>query len=236
MSDRQPADVNCVILAAGAGSRLRDLFPEKPLARVRGRSLLLRVLDSMRAAGATAATVVVGYHAEKVIAEAANAPVPVTIRHNPDWETTPNGVSLLAAASDIRPGTLLAMCDHLLAPELLQRLRAGARADVALGVDRRIGHPWVDESDVTRVRTEDDNGICRIVDIGKNLPRYDAYDTGAFVIGPALVRALRGLPNPSLSAGMAALGTAQAVDIGDASWLDVDDARAFAIAERDWAY
>lgn len=222
----------CIILAAGAGSRLRAASAVKPLAVVRGRSLLLRAIDSMAKAGAVAATVVVGYRAGDVIAEAEQAVLPVTIRENPDWENTPNGVSLLAAAEDIVPGTMLAMCDHLISPALLSRLRTGTTGDTALGVDRRLGHPWVDEADVTRVRTSGG----RIVDIGKHLLFYDAYDTGAFVIGPALVAALRGLSSPSLSAGISALGDVQAVDVGDAPWLDVDDPRAYRIAESQWPH
>lgn len=192
----------------------------------------MRALDSMAAAGAKSATVVIGYRGAEVAEEAKNGPIPVAIRDNPDWETAPNGVSLLVAAPDIVPGTMLAMCDHLISPTLLTRLRDGASGETALGIDRRLGDPWVDEADVTRVRTKG----RKIKGIGKNLLIYDAYDTGAFLIGPKLIGALRTLPSPSLSAGVAALGNVEAVDIGDARWLDVDDPRAFEIAERSWTY
>jgi 1L-myo-inositol 1-phosphate cytidylyltransferase len=126
------------------------------------------------------------------------------------------------------------MADHLLAPVLAERLVAGAGdAPLALGVDRRLGHPWVDEADVTRVRTA--GGAIRA--IGKGLAVYDAYDTGLFLIGPELVAVLAGDERPSLSDGVFALaqrGLARAVDVGDAPWLDVDDARALAIARRSW--
>lgn len=220
---------NAVLLAAGAGSRLLDVAPLKPLAVVQGRSLMHHVLHAMAEAGVVRATVVVGNRADEVADHARAGPLPVSIRCNPDWASTPNGVSLLAAGPDIHPGTLLAMSDHLLSPMLIRRFLAAARP-VSLAVDRRLGHPWVDEADVTRVRTRND----RITAIGKDLLLYDSYDTGLFMIGPQLVDALRALPSPSLSAGIQALGGVCAIDIGDAPWLDVDDARAMAIAEDQW--
>jgi hypothetical protein len=48
---------------------------------------------------------------------------------------------------------------------------------------------------------------------------------------------LAGDERPSLSDGVFALaqrGLARTVDVGDAPWLDVDDARALAIARRSW--
>jgi thiol:disulfide interchange protein DsbD len=126
------------------------------------------------------------------------------------------------------------------APVAVQRTQLAARLVVgagdiplALAVDRRLGHPWVDEADVTRVRTDGD----AIRAIGKGISVYDAYDTGLFLIGPELVAVLDGLARPSLSDGVAALARrdmARAVDVGDAPWLDVDDARALILARTQW--
>lgn len=223
---------NAVILAAGAGSRLVGAAPEvKPLALVQGKPLILHALDTLAAAGICSATVVVGREAEAVSAVACSAEIPVETVYNPLWASTPNGVSVLAARRHIVPGTLLMMADHLISTALVRRLEEGARGDVTLAVDRRIGHPFVDEADVTRVRT-DSNG--RIRALGKNILVYDCYDTGVFLIGPALVAALDGLSSPSLSEGVMAVDNATAADIGDADWLDVDDARALDIAANQW--
>jgi 1L-myo-inositol 1-phosphate cytidylyltransferase len=225
---------HAIVLAAGAGSRLRDREPVKPLTLVGGRPLILHVLETLAAAGARSATVVTGHAADAVAAVLAGSPVPTDARFNPLWADTPNGVSLLAARDRVVAGSFLCMADHLLAPVLAERLVAGAGdAPLALGVDRRLGHPWVDEADVTRVRTA--GGAIRA--IGKGLAVYDAYDTGLFLIGPELVAVLAGDERPSLSDGVFALaqrGLARAVDVGDAPWLDVDDARALAIARRSW--
>jgi choline kinase len=232
-----PGGRHAIVLAAGAGSRLRDREPVKPLTLVGGRPLILHVLETLAAAGAQSATVVTGHAAQAVAAVLADAPIAAEARFNPQWADTPNGVSLLAARDRVGAGTFLCMADHLLAPALAQRLVAGAEgaalADggLALAVDRRLGHPWVDEADVTRVRT--DGGAIRA--IGKGLAVYDAYDTGLFLIGPSLVAALEAGAKPSLSDGVSRLamrGLARAVDVGDAPWLDVDDARALAIARR----
>lgn len=223
-----------IILAAGAGSRLRSVAPVKPLVDVGGRPLIAHAIASMKAAGVGRVAVVVGYQADAIEAAVRDAPLPVSIVDNPQWADTPNGVSLLAAREHVSAGSLLMMADHLLSAQLVARLIAGASSPLALGIDRRLGHPDVDESDVTRVRTRD--GMIRA--IGKHLKVYDCYDTGLFRIGPELMAALDGLSSPSLSEGvsiMARAGQAQAVDIGDAPWLDVDDARALAIARAQWA-
>lgn len=224
---------HAIILAAGAGSRLKSEEPWKPLTKVGGRSLLLHVLHTLGEAGARSATVVTGHGAAEVGAECLHAPIPVETVFNADWETAPNGVSLLAAAAHVRPGSFLSMSDHLLSQTLAQRLVEGARYPLALAVDKRLGDPWVDEADVTRVRTE--NGMIRA--IGKQLLVYDSYDTGLFLIGPELIAALSGLAAPGLSQGVASLaarGLAQAVDIGNGPWLDVDDPRALSIARTSW--
>lgn len=223
---------HAIILAAGAGSRLRGAAPQvKPLVSVQGKPLIRHALDTLAAAGIASATVVVGREAESVAAASRSAPIPVEAVLNPDWARTPNGVSLLAAAHVVRPGTLLMMADHLITPLLVSRLIAGARGEVTLAVDRRLGHPYVDEEDVTRVRTGPDDSIRGL---GKKLLVYDGYDTGVFLIGPGLIRALRRLAAPSLSEGVLAAGAAFVADVGDAPWLDVDDARAFGIATREW--
>lgn len=222
-----------IILAAGAGSRLRAVASSKPLVDVGGKPLILHAVDALRQAGVGQVVVVVGYQGQRIRAALAQAPGPVAVVDNPLWADTPNGVSLLQAKQYVRPGSLLMMADHLLSPALVARLLAGADRPLALAVDRRLGHPWVDEADVTRVRTEDG----RIRAIGKHLTVYDCYDTGLFRIGPELLAALEALPAPGLSEGVSILarqGLAQAVDIGDAPWLDVDDARALALARAEW--
>ena len=224
--------MQAVVLAAGQGTRLRAASPVKPLTPVVGRPLILHTLDRLRAGGATSAVIVLGYEgaAIRTVLDAADT-LPLTLVDNPDWAAL-NGVSLAAAARHLEAHALLCMADHLVAPSLYAAMIAhdlGGDA-LALGIDRRLGHPWVDEDDVTRVATR--HG--RIVGIGKHIPVYDAYDCGVFVVTPALNDALAALDNPGLSDGVRALAhhdCAATVDISTHDWLDIDDPRALALAE-----
>lgn len=222
-----------VLLAAGHGSRLRAQAPYKPLCPVAGRPLIDHALAGLARAGLSRAIVVLGYGAAAIEEHLAARHWPLAV------ETVltrdhhqPNGVSVLAAAPRLagRPA-VLAMCDHLVTPALYARMAAADVGDGAtLGIDRRIGHPWVDPDDVTWVRTQGG----RIVAIGKGLAPADSYDTGVFAIGPGLFAALADLDAPSLTEGMRRLaetGRAGVVDCSDLDWIDVDDAAALAKAE-----
>lgn len=232
-SSPQPEVIDtAILLAAGQGSRLRDAAPSKPLCPVAGVPLLDRALTSLAAAGIARAVVVTGYEAEAIEAHLAARDWPLTVEtaRTADWRQ-PNGVSVLAAADRVAGEALLAMCDHLVTPALYARLaEAGAQGGLTLGIDRRLGHAWIDPEDVTCVATEGE----RIVAIGKGLEPHDCYDVGVFAIGLRLFAALRGLPEPSLTEGvrtLAADGRAHVVDCSDLDWIDVDDPRALAEAE-----
>jgi dTDP-glucose pyrophosphorylase len=57
-----------VLLAAGRGTRMRELTQEvpKPMLRVRGKPILLRIVEGLRDAGLTDFLIIVGWHAEMV--------------------------------------------------------------------------------------------------------------------------------------------------------------------------
>ncbi|GAA0660963.1 choline kinase [Sphingomonas insulae] len=221
-----------LLLAAGQGSRLRSVTPFKPLCPVAGRALIDHALDSMAAAGLTRVVVTLGYGADAIAAHLAARSWPVEVLTvMADWHQ-PNGVSALAARALIGPeGAVMAMCDHLVLPRHYRRLaKAGAGDGLRLGIDRRLGHAWVDPLDVTCVATHGD----AIVGIGKELEPHDCYDTGVFAISHRFFDALETLDSPSLTEGvriLAAEGSAKIVDCSDLDWLDVDDAPAFAHAE-----
>ena len=160
-----------ILLAAGHGSRLRDAAPLKPLCAVAGVPLIDRALTSLATAGIARAIVVTGYEAATIEAHLASRDWPITVEtaRTRDWRQ-PNGVSALAAAGLIDGETLLAMCDHIVQPALYARLaEAGAGGGLRLGIDRRLGHPWIDPEDVTCVASEGD----RIVAIGKGMEPHD---------------------------------------------------------------
>lgn len=221
-----------LLLAAGQGSRLRSVTPYKPLCPVAGRALIDHALEGMAAAGLTRAIVSLGYGADAIAAHLASRDWPLEVLTvMTDWHQ-PNGVSALAARALVgAEGAVLAMCDHLVLPRHYRRLaKAGAGAGLRLGIDRRLGHAWVDPLDVTCVATQGD----AIVGIGKGLEPHDCYDTGVFAVSQAFFAALATLDSPSLTEGvriLAAQGSAKIVDCSDLDWLDVDDAPAFAHAQ-----
>jgi len=56
--------MQCLIIAAGQGTRLRSIAASKPLARVAGVPLVEHVVASAAAGGATGFVVVTGYEPE----------------------------------------------------------------------------------------------------------------------------------------------------------------------------
>jgi 1L-myo-inositol 1-phosphate cytidylyltransferase len=222
-----------ILLAAGEGSRLRAAAPFKPLCVVGDRPLIDHAIGGLAAAGLGRVVVVLGYGAEPIEAHLAATAWPVRVEtvRTPDYRQ-PNGVSVLAAETHVGGHeALLAMCDHLVDPELYRRTAmAGTAGGARLAIDRRLGSDWVDIDDVTCVQTDGD----RIVAIGKGLAAYDGFDTGVFAIGPDLFSALHGLHDPSLTEGMRALALerrASIVDCSDVDWIDVDDQVALTKAE-----
>ena len=228
-----------IILAAGNGDRFRTSTTResKLLQPLLGRPILLRTIEAARDAGVQAITVVLGYQAERVRALVEHGAPPglaVSFAFNPEWQLE-NGVSALAARSRAgRDRFALLMGDHLFEPPVLQRmlrLKAGAD-DSLLAVDARPATPE-QAAEATKVRREG----SRIVAIGKDLVEYDALDTGVFVCSPLLFDALdesRAHGDTTLSGGirrLAARGLMHGVDIGGASWCDIDTRADLAAAE-----
>ena len=89
-----------LILAAGRGSRLRELTSDRPkcLVDLAGRPLLRWQYDALRAAGAQRLLVVRGYLAERLTPEAAGLPPDAfETAVNPQWEHSNMLSSLLCA-------------------------------------------------------------------------------------------------------------------------------------------
>lgn len=225
-----------LVLAAGRGSRLESATP-KPLLPLLGVPLLARTLFTLKKAGITDAYVVIGHEGERVrrdISAIRRLDLRVHWIENPRW-TEPNGVSVLAGAPHLEGPFLLTMSDHLLPVEGLVRLRAEAERgrDLVLLVDKGTSQVH-DLSDATKVRLDGE----RITAIAKDLPTFDAIDTGAFLAGPALLEALTALDGekgPSLSDGvrrLAADGRAWVLDGTGLTWQDVDTPDDVVVAER----
>lgn len=222
--------MHCLIIAAGHGSRLREVSPSKPLTPVAGVPLIERVIRAAAAGGASAFTVVTGHEAARVETFLATlADLAIETVRVADWDL-PNGHSVLAGAGRIHGDYLLSMADHLFDPLIMRALIAAPPAPLRLAVDRDLANPRLDMDDATKVETRADGSIVRI---GKTLARFDAVDTGLFRATPALAEAI-GAGGGSLSEGVQRLadqGNARTLDVMGMSWLDVDDPAALAKAE-----
>jgi 1L-myo-inositol 1-phosphate cytidylyltransferase len=228
----------CLILAAGNGTRLRRVSGgrPKPLVHFRGKPILEHILRRAQQAGIEEFVIVVGYRSDMIrrwFGRSWFPSISVTWVENPDYHKA-NGISALKARHEIDGNFLLLMADHLFEPETARKLMAQrlAPGEVILAVDPKIGSIF-DLDDATKVRREGD----RIVDIGKEIAHYDALDTGMFLCSPALFEKLGDAMtdgNCSVSDGMRALareGKFRAMELGDAEWQDLDTPEALSHAE-----
>ncbi len=232
--------MDALIIAAGFGSRLRDISDSKPMTPIAGVPLLELGVRQAKAAGVRRVVVVTGHEAERLEAAlpalAERAGIPVVAQRVADW-SKPNGWSVMAGASVIEGDYLLMMSDHIFSAPILASLarQGGADRGVTLAIDRRCDHPLIDPDDATWVKR---NAAGFITAIGKTIADYDAVDCGAFLATPELAAAIQAAIDAgqagSLSEGMQRLadsGRAATMDIGTAWWLDVDDPRAHQLAE-----
>ncbi len=231
--------MKCLIIAAGRGSRLKHNKP-KPLVKLLGVPLIERVIRTAIEAGADDFFVVVGYRAEEVenfLKELSRKlSVPIKSIRNERWSELENGYSVYLAKDYINEPFLLSMCDHIVDAEILKKLTQCRVEDgsVYLAADVRKGFEFVDIDDVTKVKLDGDV----IVDIGKALKEYDAYDMGVFYCSTAIFDALGEAireGNSSLSSAIKILGKekrARVCPIDKGFWIDVDTEEAYKKAER----
>ena len=222
--------MNCLIVAAGTGGRLRQRGQSKPLVPVNGVRLLERVITRARSAGVERFFVVSGYRGEELRAAldvfSAREAIPIVHVSNDEWQRG-NGVSVLKARPFLDGPFLLSMCDHLVDPDILRDLIASTLEPdtVTLAVDFNVAGSINDLDDVTRVMCS--NG--RIMHIGKVIREFNAIDTGVFLCTPVIFDALevsQAAGDDSISGAMNVLARedrARVFDIQGRLWLDVDD-------------
>lgn len=135
--------MRAVILAAGRGTRLRDVTGDRPkcLARIGDRTLIERQLRSLRAAGIDAVTVITGYH-EDDVRRTCGANVDFVI--NPRHASTNSAYSLWLARDLLMDGFVVLNCDVLFHDQLLCDLLTSRDEDALLMAARR-GQTYGDE-------------------------------------------------------------------------------------------
>ena len=233
--------MKCLIIAAGKGTRLSAKGTTKPLVPLLGMPLIERVIRAANKGGVQEFYVVTGYNGEALRAflhEVAQAThLPITTVVNEQWEQG-NGLSVLKARKWLQENFMLLMSDHIFDYRIIEAVYKYPLDgnEVCLAVDGNLqASERIDIDDVTKVLERDG----KIVDIGKQIAEYNAYDTGIFLCGPGLFDAIevamaqRG--DSSLSGGIKVLADqhrAGTINIKGRFWMDIDDEKMFAVAER----
>src|SRR5258708_10999221 len=134
----------CLILAAGNGSRMASVSGgvPNPLVRLRGIPLLEHVMTSCQEAGITRFVIVVGHRGDLIRRWFVERPldgISVTLIENPEYDKA-NGVSALAAKEELHNPFLLLMSDHIFEPKTAKSLARQPLPDseVILGVHRHV--------------------------------------------------------------------------------------------------
>lgn len=226
-----------VVLAAGNGLRLAGASSlPKPLIPVRDRPLLDYIVATVASTSLHRLHIVIGHRGDDIRRHMAAVPRGIEINwiENPRYQR-PNGLSLLAAAGHVQPPFVLLMADHLFEARTLAHLVEQAPGHGGLlAVDRRVDHVF-DLDDATKVSIGEDGAITAL---GKRLARYDAVDTGMFLLDGSIFEAMASSADAgdeSLTGGanvLARRGLLRGCSIGNAHWIDVDTPQALAHAHR----
>ena len=165
--------MKAVILSAGRGSRLLPLTAHRPkcLLPAGSRTVLGRQLATLRSAGVTDVTVVIGFLPHLVEAEIARYDGEgMTVRaiYNPFYQIADNLASCWMAREAMREDFLIINGDTLFDDGVIETVLAGpATNEVQVTVDRKDAY----DSDDMKVKLDGE----RLTAIGKNLLSTDSH-------------------------------------------------------------
>ena len=231
--------MKCLIIAAGQGTRLKLKGEVKPLVTLLGVPLIERVIHSAMEGGVHEFVIITGYQGKQVRnfcqPLAKRLSIEITFIQNDDWKKE-NGFSVLKAQDILTEPFLLLMSDHLFDPLIIQTLQKQTlnKDEVLLAVDTDRNNPLIDMEDVTKVHIKDGD----ILNIGKTIDDFNAFDTGIFLCTPAIFDALERAceihNDTTLSAAIRVLAEdnkAKSV-LTQGFWIDVDNETAHQKAEK----
>jgi CDP-L-myo-inositol myo-inositolphosphotransferase len=213
----------------------------KPLIPLLGVPLIERVILTAKKSGLNDFYIVTGYHNAQIRAHleifGKKRGINISFIQNDEWKKG-NGLSALKAKEYVDENFILLMCDHIYDESILRKLKNEKITDreVILVVDYNINNNnQVDSVDATKVLVGNNR---EIMNIGKKIPHYNAFDTGIFLCSPSIFKALEeSIPkgDTSLSGGIKAMvknSLVRTIDIGNDYWVDIDNKRMFKKAEK----
>ncbi len=188
-------NLKAVIIAAGRGQRLHPMTENcpKPLVEIFGEPLMGYTIDSLRQLSVTEIIIVVGYHGELIreyFSDGANYGVHIQYVENLEFKRG-NATSVLSAEPLLEKEDpfLLLMADHIIEHSVIQQALRSVDLHPFLCVDQSPQHEQPLE-DATRVLVDTSGYIC---DIGKQIQKYNAFDTGVFVLNTEVLGKMRSL-------------------------------------------
>lgn len=219
--------MKAIILAAGCGTRLRPISTPKCLLKVRGRTLLDRLLTSVQYAGVRSATCVVGYRAEEVIASCRdfNPRLRIDFVANPNYARG-GIVSLHAARAQLDDDVLILNASTIFPFPLLKTL---VEAPDESGV---LFDPRVTSARGVGLTVENE----RVVDVGRAVSRAagaSGASLGLFKLGRSSAATLRQVVEAEIARDLhlecedvfrqvVRRHRFAAVPVGDAPWRQVE--------------
>lgn len=132
--------MKAIILAAGRGSRMKNLTDERPkcLVELRGKPLLQWQLDAIREAGITEVAIVTGYKREMLSAYG------LVEFHNPRWAETQMVTSLACASEWLEHEPCLVSYSDIFYAASAVRSLIECSADIAVTYDPNWLKLWTD--------------------------------------------------------------------------------------------
>ena len=222
-----------IIMAAGLGSRLKDLTTATPKALIEagGRPLIDYALAFAKAAGAKRRIVVGGFHHGDVAARVREVAPDAVIVENTEYKKG-NLISMRTGERALEPGAFLLMnTDHIYKPAIAdvvgKACAAATEVTAFCDYDRKLG------PDDMKVGLDEQR---RVREMAKTLPTWDCGYVGMTFVPAARREAYFATASrvseeqgdaihvESILVGLARAGTPpQIADISGHGWLEIDE-------------
>ena len=229
--------MKAVIVAAGLGIRQRSRGDSKPLIPILQINLIERVILTAKKSRVTKFCIVIGYNGDKIknyLGNGNKLGVEIKYVQNDEWEKA-NGISFLKAKSCVKDSFILLMSDHIFDSRILDSLLETnvVKDECILCVDKNFPS-YLDIEDATKVFSKNN----RIINIGKELKKYNMVDTGIFLCNPIIFDALEEsikIGDDSISGGIRVLAQRnkmKSLTIENYVWIDDDNEKELQNAEK----